>query len=160
MGESTSIGRYLCVVFVLLLGIGMLSGCRTGDRPEPGNDAGVSTATLSGHVTSPDPLKFPQGASVWVRLIELGEGGPGLPISGILVAERRILAPGNPPVFFVLSYDRDKLSSLKSYALEASVVRGEATLWASMTRTALETGKLKSGGYRGGDAEVVLARRQ
>jgi putative lipoprotein len=80
--------------------------------------------TLKGDVTSRERIALPEGGTLSVALIDLGE-----PEKPGLAAAAAIASPGQVPLTFTLNLDTDALDASHKYALVAQIAGADGAVW-------------------------------
>lgn len=80
--------------------------------------------TLRGDVTYRERIALPEGGTLSVALIDLGE-----PEQPGLAAAAAIASPGQVPLTFTLNLDTDALDPTHKYALVAQIAGADGTVW-------------------------------
>lgn len=80
--------------------------------------------TLRGDVTYRERIALPEGGTLSVALIDLGE-----PEKPGLAAAAAIASPGQVPLTFTLNLDTDTLDATHEYALVAQIAGADGTVW-------------------------------
>jgi len=98
-------------IWMVLAGM-MLASCASDRGP-----VRPSRPTMAGTVTFREPIALPSTATLTVRLLDVTRAGE----PAIVLAERSISNPGNPPLSFELPYPFGGITANRSYVIEARI---------------------------------------
>jgi putative lipoprotein len=135
--------RLRSIVFVLLALIVLIAGCAsTPDQsPPPANQP-----TITGTVSYRERIALPPQAVLFVQLVDVTPDQPPL-----ILIERRIDDPGQPPIEFELPYDPARIEPTHDYEIMARIeVEGDIIFLAPGSDPVLTQG--------GGDMVGVTAQ--
>jgi uncharacterized lipoprotein YbaY len=97
--------------------------------------AAGATLTVSGKLTSPDPISVSGSAVAVVTIVDRTSG----PDAGTIVGQQVIDGPSSTPIAFAAAYDPADIDDSDAYVVQASLVDGSTT-WQSTKAVPVITG--------------------
>lgn len=102
--------------FLLSAVVALVAGCVSSKKTEPAPER----LTLTGQVSTTEPVKLPTDAVLTVRLLDVS--APDEP--SIVLAEQSITSPGEPPIAFALRYRPAEAEQGHRFVLDARIEVG------------------------------------